>query len=144
MGQCNSSFLYRLQNKRLERSAVERDLGALMEGKLNSEPWQPGGPSVCWDALSTALTTGQKGDCPALLHTDAASVEDCVHVWAPQYEKDNKLLENIQRWAMRMVKGLEGKLYRKKLRSSGFAQLKVEETSLWFSYSHKKWNSSVL
>lgn len=70
--------------------------------------------------------------------------EDCVHVWAPQYEKDNKLLENIHRWAMRMVKGLEGKLYRKKLRSSGFAQLKVKETSLWFSYSHKKGNSSVL
>lgn len=54
---------------------------------------------------------------------------------------------------MKMVKGLEEKLYflcRKILRSSRFAQLKVEETSLWFStfswgeVEKQVWMSSLL
>ncbi|KAJ7425490.1 hypothetical protein BTVI_02754 [Pitangus sulphuratus] len=53
-------------------------------------------------------------------------LEYCVPVWAPQYEKDIKLLESIQRRAMRMVKVLEEKPYEELLRA--LALFSPEET----------------
>lgn len=38
-------------------------------------------------------------------------------VWVPQYEKDTKLLESIQRRATNMEKGPEDKKYKEQLRS---------------------------
>ena len=42
-----------------------------------------------------------------------------MQFWAPQYKKDIKLLESVQRGAAKVVKGSEEKMYEEQLRCLG-------------------------
>jgi len=116
-------YQYRPGNEGIESSPAKKDMGILVDEKLDTSQQcaltAQKANCILGCLKSSVASRAREGILPLCSALARPHLESCIQLWSPQHRKDMDMLEWVQRRATKMIRGLEHLSCEERLRELG-------------------------